>query len=434
MRCSKCKHYLTEHGNDGCKHSGCECTIKRGTESEAPPATVQTRLIVDFKIDINPKSWLSRYQRTSVRYIIIMFFFYTIVGNIVASLVELIVIKPLVPSYQPFKFTPSLVESVTAGPLEDGLFFGFPYYASFGNPFIMLASGIYWSVLHLGIGHVATNQLHYGQWMSVIFYLFFTLRTWISGKGWFAIGIHSAYDASLFALGCTVSLCPITAFHGNPFGNAYLVVTSGALLGLIYMLYKRVKPNTITISKKIQYNIAIYLAVLISTSVLISFRAWLVDHTVSLYSIFMIGCGATFLLNFMTAFDSNNKTDNHEYNSYRQQMKWMLGFVGINAVIYFIFIYLAVPRSYGLIVAPLPIGIFIILTYARKRYEGRKVKENGSVMLFSSTREQFMWIAAFVTIIFGAAHAYIANIVIAIFLAYSFLLLMSRYIIATKVS
>jgi hypothetical protein len=84
--------------------------------------------------------------------------------------------------------------------VEDTLFFGIPFYLSFGNHFLVLAGGIAWTIIHLGLGIASVNQIHYPNWLSVIPLMFFFLRTWVSGKGWFGIVIHSAYDGITFTI------------------------------------------------------------------------------------------------------------------------------------------------------------------------------------------------------------------------------------------
>ena len=81
---------------------------------------------------------------------------------------------------------------LSAGPIEETIFFGIPFYV-FANNLVVLAGGIIWAMLHiLNTNTFEMSALAYANWLFVIPSLFFSLRTWISGKGWFA-GTYSFY-------------------------------------------------------------------------------------------------------------------------------------------------------------------------------------------------------------------------------------------------
>lgn len=93
--------------------------------------TEEGRLLFDIKTDMNPKSWLSKYRRTSVGYLTIMFLFYFGISLILYYVIGVFIIENLIPNYEPPLIVLSLDLAVTAGPIEDTLFFGIPFYASF---------------------------------------------------------------------------------------------------------------------------------------------------------------------------------------------------------------------------------------------------------------------------------------------------------------
>lgn len=192
---------------------------------------MKNKIISDIKSDINPKTWLSKYRRTSVGYLMAMFLFYIGVGLVLSNGIGTPIIKNLIPHYQkPFDFLTSLDVGLAAGPVEDTLFFGIPFYLSFGNHFLVLAGGIVWTILHLGIGMVSVNQIPYANWLSVIPLMFFYLRTWVSGKGWFGIVIHSAYDGIIFTIHCISGIIPCTIFYQGNFGYGIALITISAAL------------------------------------------------------------------------------------------------------------------------------------------------------------------------------------------------------------
>lgn len=96
----------------------------------------------------------------------------------------------------------SLLPVLTAGPIEESLFYGIPFYAT-GNHLLVLASGILWVMVHiLNTKSLAISTLAYANWLFVIPSFFYSFRTWISGKGWFAIVAHSTWNGIFFSLGC----------------------------------------------------------------------------------------------------------------------------------------------------------------------------------------------------------------------------------------
>ena len=130
---------------------------------------------------------------------------------------------------------------LSAGPIEETIFFGIPFYV-FGNHFVVLAGGIIWAMLHiLNTNTFETSALAYANWLFVIPSLFFSLRTWISGKGWFAVLTHSIWNGIFFALSCSSgqTSCIISWSQEDSPGIINSILVSGGLLGLTYLLYRR---------------------------------------------------------------------------------------------------------------------------------------------------------------------------------------------------
>jgi len=158
--------------------------------------------IPDELYDINPKFWLSKYRKTSVTYLIKMGAFYLVIGlglqYIGNGLAEHFIANYQVPSV-PISITMGL----SAGPIEEGIFFGTPFYLS-GNYLVVLAGGIIWSILHIfNTNNFMLTSLPYGSIFFTIPHIFFSLRTWVSGKGWFAIVFHTSWNAIVLGIQCT---------------------------------------------------------------------------------------------------------------------------------------------------------------------------------------------------------------------------------------
>jgi len=376
---------------------------------------MKNKIISDIKSDINPKTWLSKYRRTSVGYLMAMFLFYIGVGLVLGNGIGTPIIKNLIPHYQkPSDFLTSLDVALAAGPVEDTLFFGIPFYLSFGNHFLVLAGGIVWTILHLGLGMVSVNQIPYANWLSVIPLMFFFLRTWVSGKGWFGIVIHSAYDGITFTIHCISGIIPCTIFpyQGNLYGIV-LITMSAALSSLIYIIYKKttryikeyydINYN----NKQIQFQqlkwTAIFLAIIITASL----------FTVYYYNSFLvIALELIFLLSFIRNDDTNYNNKKFQF----QQLKWLAIFITANLVIS-----LLVPQPFVMIFIA---AYFMLATFIRKRRLPSMGLSN--LLMFGSKREQLMWIAISVTIM--VSFSFKVPFPFSFIAIYGVLLLMCRYI------
>jgi len=190
--------------------------------------------------DIKPRSWLSSYRKTSVSYLVKMALFYyamgvilQIAGNYLASQVITGYVGPSLPY--------SISIGLTAGPVEETLFFGIPYYLS-GNPYLVLATGLAWSVGHIFNTEVfQITHLAYGNFLFTLPHIFFSIRTWMSGKGWFAIVFHSAWNATFLASYCLISGNACIAIGNGWYFvlDVFSIIAAVLLLAATYRLYKR---------------------------------------------------------------------------------------------------------------------------------------------------------------------------------------------------
>jgi len=158
--------------------------------------------IPDELYDINPRSWLSKYRKTSVTYLVTMGVFYLAIG-LVLQLAGNNLAQHFISNYQIPSVPISITLGLSSGPLEEIVFFGTLFYLN-GNYLMVLAGGIIWSVLHIfNTSNIVSTNLAYGSVFFTIPHIFFSLRTWISGKGWFAILFHTSWNAIVLGIQCT---------------------------------------------------------------------------------------------------------------------------------------------------------------------------------------------------------------------------------------
>ena len=210
------------------------------SSSSSPPTKSK---FSDLRIDINPSSWLTPYRRTSIGYLTKMLLFYHGIG-ILIMIIGTTIIQNLVPEYQDVSVPLSIISVLSAGPIEEILFFGLPYYI-FGNHLVVLGGGIVWVMLHiLNTDTFEITTLSYANWLFVIPSLFFSLRTWISGKGWFAVLTHSLWNGIFFTSGCLVGevSCNLTLRGSDLWTSSSSLWLSAILIVLVFILYKR-KPS-----------------------------------------------------------------------------------------------------------------------------------------------------------------------------------------------
>ena len=193
---------------------------------------------VEEKADFHPKSWLSKYKRTSVGYLTKMLLFYHGIG-ILLLLAVTPLIEKVIPDYEQPNIPRSLLLVLAAGPLEETIFFGIPFYI-FGNAHFVLATGAIWVGIHLfNTDTLSVNSLAFGNLVFVLPSLFFSLRTWLSGKGWFSVVTHSAWNGIFFSAGCFAGEFSCTVIEGDISATVTTIALSGGLLGVTYLLYRR---------------------------------------------------------------------------------------------------------------------------------------------------------------------------------------------------
>lgn len=191
----------------------------------------------DELADFNPRSWLSRYRRTSLGYMTKMVLFYHGIG-IGLGLAGNAIVEILVPGYEEPSVPHSLLGVLGAGPIEEALFFGIPFYVS-GHPYVMLVTGSLWALLHIfNTPAVELANLAFGNWLFAVPSLFLSLRLWASGKGWFAVLAHSVWNGAIFATGCTAGEFQCSVVDSLWLANVETIAESGAFLAITYALYR----------------------------------------------------------------------------------------------------------------------------------------------------------------------------------------------------
>jgi hypothetical protein len=204
----------------------------------------------DLKNDFNPLTWISKYRRNSIYYLTIMVLFYHLIGFIF-MVIGSVIVDLVVNNYDEPAIPLTVSSVIFAGPFEETIFFGIPFYLT-GNNLVTLAGGVIWASLHiLNTPTVQVGSLAYLTWLFVTPSIFASLRTWISGKGWFAIIAHSIWNLIFFAAGCTNGEFPCRIVNEKDFliDIAY-VSTSIVFILLTYFLYLRYENKMVSRSIK----------------------------------------------------------------------------------------------------------------------------------------------------------------------------------------
>ncbi|HZO11215.1 MAG TPA: CPBP family glutamic-type intramembrane protease [Nitrososphaeraceae archaeon] len=204
----------------------------------------------DLKNDFNPLTWISKYRRNSIYYLTIMVLFYHLIG-FVMMVIGSVIVDLVVNKYNEPTIPLTVFSVIFAGPFEETIFFGIPFYLT-GNNLVTLAGGVIWASLHiLNTPTVQVSSLAYLTWLFVTPSIFASLRTWISGKGWFAIIAHSIWNLIFFAAGCTNGEFPCLIVNEKDFliDIAY-VSTSIVFILLTYFLYLRYENKMVSKSLK----------------------------------------------------------------------------------------------------------------------------------------------------------------------------------------
>lgn len=179
-----------------------------------------------------------------------MVLFYHLIGFII-MVIGSVVVDLVVNNYNEPTIPLTVSSVIFAGPFEETIFFGIPFYLT-GNNLVTFAGGVIWASLHiLNTPSVQVSSLAYLTWLFVTPSIFASLRTWISGKGWFAIIAHSIWNLIFFAAGCTNGEFPCLIVNEKDFliDIAY-VSTSIVFILLTYFLYLRYENKMVSRSIK----------------------------------------------------------------------------------------------------------------------------------------------------------------------------------------
>lgn len=179
-----------------------------------------------------------------------MVLFYHLIGFVI-MVIGSIVVDLVVNDYSEPTIPLTVISVIFAGPFEETLFFGIPFYLT-GNNLVTLAGGVVWALLHiLNTPAVQVSSLAYLTWLFVTPSIFASLRTWITGRGWFAIVSHSIWNLIFFVAGCTNGEFPCRIINEKDYliDIAY-VSTSAVFILLTYFLFLRYQNKMVSKSIK----------------------------------------------------------------------------------------------------------------------------------------------------------------------------------------
>lgn len=164
--------------------------------------------------------------------------FYLVIGLVLQQAGNSLA-EHLIANYQVPSVPISMTMGLSSGPLEEIIFFGTLFYLN-GNYLIVLAGGILWSILHVfNTGNFVLTNLAYGSMFFTIPHIFFSLRTWISGKGWFAVLFHTSWNAIVLGVQCTQGSNCIAIGNGTYFYLDMLSIFSTVFLIIVlYRIYR----------------------------------------------------------------------------------------------------------------------------------------------------------------------------------------------------
>ena len=189
------------------------------------------------KIDMNPKKWLTNYRNLSYWYLIKMGLFYSGVGLVAAF--SIMGIEYFVFDYEEPVIPISLIQIISAGPVEETLFFGIPF-AITGNSYVVLGTGALWAGAHIfNAQSIEEDNFSYSTVGFAIPHIFFSLRAWKSGKGWFTIPFHSAWNVMIFGIAVAIGELPLMIIDENfPEIDVVMIIFSAIIMGVTYPLYR----------------------------------------------------------------------------------------------------------------------------------------------------------------------------------------------------
>ena len=199
----------------------------------------ERRVLVDRNsvlLDINPKNWLKPFQKISIWHLLKMGLFYHFLG-LLLMYVGSNLATSVISEYTTPQIPVSISLALSAGFFEEAVFFGIPTYLS-GHPLVVLGVGIIWSVAHLfNSGIISIETLAYGSFLFSIPHIFFSLRTWSSGKGWFAIAFHSGWNFSFLLIYCGMGLRECNIINDGIF-DVLNIIMAIATVFLVYLAYR----------------------------------------------------------------------------------------------------------------------------------------------------------------------------------------------------
>ena len=151
-----------------------------------------------------------------------------------------ILVTNVISGYETPEFPVSISLALSSGLLEESMFFGIPYYMT-GNPYILLGTGITWSATHLfSTGMFSFETLSYEGFLFTIPYMFFTIRVWISNKGWFAITFHSGWNFAWLCTYCMLGLRQCSIFNDvTDIINLIMSISAGMIVYIAHENKKR---------------------------------------------------------------------------------------------------------------------------------------------------------------------------------------------------
>lgn len=174
-----------------------------------------------------------------------MALFYHILGIMVSSTI-VGTFYVFDPNYE-IPFIPYILSDfILAGPIEESIFFGLPYYVT-GSHYVTFGTGTIWAIFHIFVFDEESEDLdlidlNYANFAFVIPTLFFSYRTWISGKGWISILVHSAWNGMAYGFDCTFDEVSCTVFGYSPDDVLFSISSisiSIILLILTFWAYRR---------------------------------------------------------------------------------------------------------------------------------------------------------------------------------------------------
>jgi len=191
----------------------------------------------DEKIDMHPKSWLSEYRNLSYWYLLKMGLFYSGLGLVIGF--SVVGIEYFIFDYEEPIIPISFIQIIMAGPIEETLFFGIPFSVT-GNPYVVLGTGALWASIHIFNAQLVEEEsFSYSTVGFALPHIFFSLRAWKSGKGWFTILFHSGWNAIIFGIAVAIGEFPLMITDESiPEIDIGVIIFSAILLGITYPLYR----------------------------------------------------------------------------------------------------------------------------------------------------------------------------------------------------